>query len=191
MTRQDFITRLRAGLRGLPPATIADIVADYETHFAEAQRAGRGEAAVAAALGDPGRLARELQAEAGLRRWETERNPSSAVGALFALLSLGAIDLLFLVPVVLGIGGTLFGFFIAAIALFCVGSVVMVAGPVVIHAAPLGALLLTGLGLMASAASLGSLTAIASIGCVNALVWYGRLHLRLLRPALETQGIVA
>jgi uncharacterized membrane protein len=191
MTRQDFIIRLRYGLRGLPPATIADIVADYETHFAEAHGAGRDEAAVAAALGDPGRLARELRAEAGLRRWETERNPSSALGALFALLGLGAIDLFFLMPMVLGIGGTLFGFFIAAIALFGVGSVVMVAGPVVVHAAPFGALVLTGLGLMASAASLSALTAIACIGCANALVWYGRLHLRLLKPALEPQGIAA
>jgi hypothetical protein len=35
--------------------------------------------------------------------------------------------------------------------------------------------------------------ALVSIGIVNALVWYGRLHYRLLRPALETpnQGAVA
>lgn len=67
MTRAEFITRLRRGLSGLPATTIADIVADHEAHFADALAAGRTEAEVAAALGDPGRLARELRAEAGLK----------------------------------------------------------------------------------------------------------------------------
>ena len=68
MTRQDFIGRLRAGLTGLPEQVRADIVADYETHFSEGAAAGRSEADIAAALGDPERLARELRAEAGLKR---------------------------------------------------------------------------------------------------------------------------
>ena len=65
MTRQDFIARLRAGLAGLPAQAQADIVADYETHFTEGAAAGRSEADIAAALGDPDRLARELRTEAG------------------------------------------------------------------------------------------------------------------------------
>ena len=31
--------------------------------------------------------------------------------------------------------------------------------------------------------------AICTIGLVNALVWYGRLHYRLLKPALEPQTV--
>ena len=45
--------------------------------------------------------------------------------------------------------------------------------------------MLAGLGVMAGGSSLGALTALATIGFVNALVWYGRLHMRLLKPALE------
>jgi hypothetical protein len=30
---------------------------------------------------------------------------------------------------------------------------------------------------------------ICTIGLVNALVWYGRLHYRLLKPALEPQTV--
>jgi uncharacterized membrane protein len=67
----------------------------------------------------------------------------------------------------------------------------MVAGPVVVHAAPVAALILCGLGLMAGAAALGALTTIAAILCTNALVWYGRLHLRLIKPALAPQGAFA
>jgi uncharacterized membrane protein len=188
MTRQDFIARLRAGLRGLPPAAVADIIADYETHFAEARSAGRSEAEVAAALGDPDRLARELRAEAGLRRWEAERNPSSAASAVFAVLGLGAIDVLILLPVLLWAAGTLLGFFVAAMALFGVGAALMIAGPFVIYAAPTAALILGGFGLMAGGSCLGALAGAGAIAGTNALVWYGRLHMRLLKPALDAQG---
>jgi uncharacterized membrane protein len=191
MTREDFIARLRAGLRDLPLSVATEIIADYETHFEEGARAGRAEADVAAALGDPDRLARELRAEAGLRRWEAERNPSSAAGAIFAILGLGAFDVLILLPILLSIGGTLFAFYIASAAVFGVGAMLMVAGPVVVHAAPVAALILAGLGLMAAAAALGALTTMGAILCTNALVWYGRLHLRLIKPALEPQGAFA
>ncbi|MDI1363530.1 MAG: hypothetical protein PSX79_01450, partial [bacterium] len=48
MTRNEFMTRLRRGLAGLPAVTIADIVADHEAHFAEAAADGRTEAEAAA-----------------------------------------------------------------------------------------------------------------------------------------------
>ena len=51
MTRQAFIARLQEGLRGLPPQAVADIVADYDTHFSDGAAAGRTEAEVAEALG--------------------------------------------------------------------------------------------------------------------------------------------
>ncbi len=190
MTRQEFINRLRAGLAGLPAPAITDAVADYETHFDDARAAGRDEATVAAALGDPDRLARELRAEIGLRRWEAERNPSAAANAVFAVLGLGAIDILILLPILLWVGGVLLGIYIAAVALFGVGGVMMVAGPFVIHAAPVLALVLAGLGLAALGASLTALATMGSVACINALVWYGRLHMRVLRPALDAQGIV-
>lgn len=188
MTRQEFISRLRAGLAGLPPTAIVEYTTDYETHFTDALAAGRSEAEVAAALGDPDRLARELRADAGLRRWEAERNPSAAASAVFAVLGLGAIDLLVLFPVLLWVAGVLLGAFIAAVALFGVGAMLMVAGPFVVHGAPVAALGLGGLGIMAGGTCLGATATIVTIGAVNALVWYGRLHMNLLRPALENQG---
>jgi uncharacterized membrane protein len=185
MTRQEFLRRLRAGLVGLPTASANEIAADYETHFDDGIAAGRSEAEVAAALGDPDRLARELRAEAGAQRWHQEKNPSAAAAAVFAVLGLGAIDILILLPILMGVIGTLFGFFIAAIALFFSGGAVMVAGP---FAAPPGgplAAILFGLSLMAAATTLGALLAIVSIWLVNGLIWFARLHYRLLKPALE------
>lgn len=186
MTRQEFLRRLRAGLVGLPTTTAAEIVSDYETHFDDGVAAGRSEAEVATALGDPDRLARELRAEAGAQRWHQEKNPSAAAAAVFAVLGLGAIDILILLPILMGVIGTIFGFFIAAIALFFSGGAVMVAGP---FAAPPGgplAAILFGLGLMAAATTIAALLAIVSVWLVNGLVWFARLHYRLLKPALET-----
>ncbi len=88
MTRLEFLDTLRRRLAGLPPAEIDDLVADYATHFADGMAAGRSEADIAQALGDPMRLARELRAEAGFRRWETERTPASFFAVLFGFLAL-------------------------------------------------------------------------------------------------------
>jgi uncharacterized membrane protein len=185
MTRAEFMTRLRRGLAGLPVTTIADIVADHEAHFADAQAAGRSEAEVAAALGDPDRLARELRAEAGLKQWEERKNPSNAMAAVIALLGLGALDLMFLLPLLMGVLGALFGILVAVVTVFVVGGFVFAMGP--LTAPPGGAItaFLAGLGLMAAATFLGSLLTVVTVGVVNAVVWYGRLHFRLLKPAMD------
>jgi uncharacterized membrane protein len=187
MTREVFISRLREGLRGLPPRAVDDIAADYEAHFADGEAAGRSEAEVAAALGDPARLARELRAEAGLKRWEQERSPSGAAAAVFAVLGLGALDLLILLPVLMGVGGALFGFGMAAIGVFFAGTGVLLVGPFTDLAGSPVAAILMGLGLISGATAVGALVTLVTIALVNALVWYGRLHYRLLRPALEPQ----
>ena len=185
MTRQAFLARLRDGLRGLSPQTVDDIVSDYDAHFADGEAAGRSEADVAAALGDPGRLAREIRAEAGLKRWEENRNPSAAAGAIFAVLGLGAIDLLILLPVLIAVGATLFGLFMGSIGVFVGGGAVF--GGSVLYHGPGGvwAAVLVGLGMMSGAVCVGAVLSLVGIGLVNALVWYGRLHYRLLKPAIE------
>ena len=185
MTRDAFLERLRVGLRGLPPQMVADIVADYEAHFTEGAAAGRAEGDIAQALGDPDRLARELRAERALGHWEENRNPSAAAGAVFAVLGLGAIDLLVLLPVMITVVSTLFGLFVAVLAIFFAGGVVFAVGPFTHIPGGWGAALLAGLGLMTGALSAGAILTLVTIGLVNATVWYGRLHYRLLKPAIE------
>ena len=190
MTRTEFMDRLRKGLDGMSSSAASEIISDYDRHFEDGAAAGRTEAEIADALGDPTRLARELRAESSAQRWSQEKSPSSAAAAVFAVLGLGAIDIIFLLPLMMGVIGTLFGVLVAVIALFVVGGGVMVAGP--FAGFPGGALaaILAGLGLMAGATSAGALLAIVTIWLVNATVWYARLHYRLLKPALEPQSNV-
>ena len=77
MTKAEFLDTLRRRLAGLPQIEIDDLLSDYATHFADGIAAGRSEAEIAHALGDPMRLARELRAEAGFRRWEEARTPAN------------------------------------------------------------------------------------------------------------------
>ena len=188
MTRADFLTLLKRGLVGMPTSTAADILNDYEAHFDDGAEASRSEAEVAQALGDPERLARELKAEAGIQRWRQEQNPSAATGAILAVLGLGAIDILFLLPFLMGILGTLFGLFVVVIAVFIGGGAVMVVGP--FAEAPGGpfAAFLAGIGLMAGSVFVAALLSIFTIWLVNGIVWFARLHYRLLKPALQPQS---
>lgn len=103
MTRLEFLDVLRRRLAGLPPEEIDELVGDYAAHFAEGLAAGRSETQIAEALGDPARLARELRAEAGLRRWESARTPSNFFAALLGFLALIAVDFIFLLPLLGGL----------------------------------------------------------------------------------------
>jgi uncharacterized membrane protein len=103
MTRSEFLDTLRRRLSGLPPSEIDELVSDYAAHFADGIAAGRSEAEIAAALGDPMRLARELRAEAGFRRWESARTPANFFAVLFGFLALMAVDFIFLLPLLGGL----------------------------------------------------------------------------------------
>jgi len=187
MTRNEFIRRLKAGLKGMPQDVVAEIVADYEEHFEAGAAEGRSEQEVAAALGDPGRLARELRFEAGFRNWESGRSPSSAWSAILAFMGLATIDILILLPIVLPVLGVLFGLYVATLIAFLAGGFILIAGP--FSGFPGGVLvaILGGLGTMSAAVAIAALLTLVSIWIINAIMWFGRLHYRVLEPAMHSQ----
>ncbi len=185
MTKAEFLNTLRRRLSGMPPDEIDDIIVDYAAHFADGMRAGRSEAEIAEALGDPLRLARELRAEAGLRRWEEERSPASFFAVLFAFLALIAVDFVFLLPL---IGGLLLAAFIVAIVLIALS----VAGIVLLAKVLSWDSLFTlksitrglyGTGLLGIGIGGGALLLMALDYAVRLLGRFARLHYTLLNKA--------
>ncbi|HEY4029271.1 MAG TPA: DUF1700 domain-containing protein [Caulobacteraceae bacterium] len=182
MTKDQFLSALRTHLTGVPTAAADDIVADYASHFDEGLAAGRREEDIAAALGDPARLARELRAQAGLKRWEEERSPSAAAGAILAILSIGAIDLLILLPMLMVAVSLIFALACVAAAFAIAGVFMLLFSPIAILHGHLAQGVLAGLGFLSGGTAMGCLSALASIGLVNFLIRYGRFHLRLIKP---------
>jgi uncharacterized membrane protein len=186
MNRAHFMARLRDGLTGLHPSDIDDILADYERHFADGAADGRSEDEVAAALGDPSRLARELRAEAGFRRWEAHRSPETLLGVVLALVGLATIDFMILLPLLCGLAGFFFALALACLAGICAGAWLL------FNLLPLGwdpamgnalAQGLIGLGLAGGAVGLGALLIWATEGIARLLIRYARLHFRLFDTA--------
>ncbi|HEV7227126.1 DUF1700 domain-containing protein [Brevundimonas sp.] len=185
MTRAEFISRLKKGLVGLSAPAADEIVQDYEAHFDAGAADGRSEAEVAAALGDPDRLARELRAEAGARAWNQQPGASSAAGAIFAIIGLGAIDILILLPIVLPVFGSLVAVLVSGIGVFLAGGFTLVAGPFLDPPGGPAVALLGGVGVMGLGIFMTALCAVFVKWLIDATVWYARLHYRVLKPALD------
>lgn len=185
MTKTEFLNSLRHRLAGMSPDEIDDVIVDYAAHFAEGRAAGRSEEEIAEALGDPLRLARELRAEAGLRRWEEERSPASFFSVLFAFLALIAVDFVFLLPL---IGSLLLAAFVIAIVLIalCVAGIVLLAkvlsweGLFALKSITRG---LYGMGLLGVGIGGGALLLMALDYAVRMLGRFARLHYTLLNKA--------
>jgi uncharacterized membrane protein len=191
MNRIAFLRALRDGLAGLPGDEIDDILADYAAHFDEARASGRSEAEVAAALGDPRRLARELRAETGLRRWENHHSFGNSAAALMAFGGLAAFDILFLLPLLFAVmlATLIIGLIICALGIAGIASLlslVKIASYAAI--ATLVRRAVAGAGLIAASAGGGFLLLLALNGAVRMLGRYARLHYRLLRPEQDFMG---
>lgn len=186
MNRDQFLSELRAALKGLRPQETDDIITDYAAYFAEAQAAGRSEQEVASALGDPRRLARELRAEAGLKRWENRRTPGNFVGAVIALCGLAAVDLLILLPLLCILGLIAFATGVALFAIVVVGIGLLTTpfwGLTFGDWQGVASIMLAGIGLIAGGVGWGAVLLLLMEGFLILLGKYARLHYRLTKPA--------
>jgi uncharacterized membrane protein len=145
---------------------------------------------VAAALGDPQRLARELRAEAGLRRWESQRTPTALIGAVVGLGGMLALDIFILLPVLFAFGVfafvmgiVLFAGGVAGLGLLLSGLLHWDGGNALAHAT---ARTLAGIGLIGGSLGLGALLWLVLEGLVKLLGSYARLHYQVLKPAVSS-----
>jgi uncharacterized membrane protein len=185
MNRHSFLRTLHDGLAGLPEHEIDEILADYYAHFDEGLAAGRSEAEVAAALGDPRRLARELRAETGLRRWETHHSLRNSAAVLLAFGGLAAVDILFLLPLLFAVmvATLVLGLIICVLGIIGIGSLLSLIK--ILPFASIFAIVrraLAGIAFLAASAGGGFLLWLAINAAVAMLGRYARLHYRLLKP---------
>jgi uncharacterized membrane protein len=89
--RVEFLVSLRAGMRGASSQFIDEAVTDYTGHFDEGIRAGRSEAEIAKALGDPLALADELRLAAHAGAWQSTPNARTAAKLVNDAAGLGRV----------------------------------------------------------------------------------------------------
>jgi uncharacterized membrane protein len=188
MTQDEFLSILHDRLRGLPPAEIEELMDDYASHFAEGMAAGRSEAEIAAALGDPVRLARELRAEAGLRRWETARTPANFYAAMIGFLALIAVDFMFLLPLLGALALVTLALGLAMVGLCVAGLALSMRMFHLDHGFSLGYLtrILSGVGLIGLGVGGGATLLMAVDYVVRLLGRFARLHYTLLERSNAT-----
>jgi uncharacterized membrane protein len=179
MTKVEFLDTLRRRLAGLPQAEIDELVGDYARHFDEGLADGRSEVEIAKALGDPMRLARELRAEAGFRRWEEERTPTNFLAVLFGFLALIAVDFVVLLPVLVGLALLALIATLVLLGLCIAGIAVMLRWDSLFTSQFL-ARILTGVGLLGLGIGGGALLMLMIDHVVRVLAKFARLHYALL-----------
>lgn len=184
MKREEFLARLRSGLSGMPRQQVDEVVADYESHFAEGAAQGRADEDIAVALGDPVRLARELRAEAGLRRWQEGRNAANFMAAILAFVGLATFDLILLLPVLFVLLIVLFAAGVAMLAVTIAGVAVSVSTLTSFESVRNAiATAFQGAGLVAGGIGGGALVLLIVDWLMHVLGRYARMHYRLLKPA--------
>ena len=109
MNKENFLTHLHAALTKLPNDERQDILQDYEEYFAIGQLDGKSEEQIAASLGSPKTLGKELSATYHLEKAGTTVTTGNLMRAVWAVIGLGFFNLL----IVLGPFIALIGFIIS------------------------------------------------------------------------------
>lgn len=189
MNRDAFLQALQNNIAGLPQAEVDEILGDYAAYFDDARDDGRSDADVAAMLGNPAELGRELRTERDLRRFERRPGVANFMVAILALAGLAMVDLIVLLPLLFVFAAIALGLAIVTLflALAGLGKIVFLAlvWPDVSALVGLGRFLI-GIGLIAGAIGLGSLLLLCLGRGVRLLGEHARLHYRFLKPLPET-----
>ncbi|NTV90460.1 MAG: DUF1700 domain-containing protein [Clostridiales bacterium] len=117
MKKQEFMSRLEAALGDVSPENRNEIMYDYQEHFAIGLGEGKSEDEISADLGDPVFIARQYNVERLIRHAETNKSPRNVMKAVMAALSLGFLNLIFVIPLFFGLVGVLIGLYGAAIGI--------------------------------------------------------------------------
>ncbi len=127
MSRNEFLSILEHSLGSMSQEDKNDVLYDYKEHFNSGMSEGKTEEEICSALGDPKAIARQYRVEHIVRQADQNRTAGNIVRAVFAALSLGFLNLVFILPVFAGLIGVLIGLYAAAAGIAVSGAVLFFA----------------------------------------------------------------
>lgn len=109
MTKHEFMKEMERSLNTLPPEDRNEILQDFEEHFAIGMAEGKSEQEIAASLGSPDQIAREMNATRHIGVAKTNTTPSNIVRATWAVIGLSFFNLIIVLGPFIGIVGLVLG----------------------------------------------------------------------------------
>lgn len=121
MNRAEFLSRLNKLLDYLPSREREDILYDYEEHFRMGISDGKTEKEIVKSFGSPESIAKQYRASLMLEKAEYDTSTTNMFRAIFATISLGFFNIVFVLGPFLGVVGVLLGLFGVSIGVIVSG----------------------------------------------------------------------
>ncbi|WP_110926544.1 DUF1700 domain-containing protein [Bacillus massiliglaciei] len=116
MKKDNFLQQLDQSLRILPASERADILQDYEEHFTLGREEGKSEDEIAAALGSPVQIAKELLADYHLEKVTSRTTAGNVFRAIWAVIGLGFFNLVIVLGPAIALASLIFSGWVAGIS---------------------------------------------------------------------------
>jgi uncharacterized membrane protein len=127
MTKKEFLTQLKKSLAGVPEAEKKEILADYEEHFQAGLAEEKSEEEICRLLGSPRILGKSFRIDALLAENEAPRRAGMVLRALYASLSLGFFNIIFILGPFAALFAVLISLWAVAVSLALSGAAVILA----------------------------------------------------------------
>ncbi len=118
MTKEQYLNQLYHLLHPMSSEQRRELLSDYELHFEMASANGQTEEQAIQELGDPQLIARELMLQYRVNQAEEKQSPVRVSRAVFAAVSLGFFNLVFVLGPYLGLFAAIIGLWAAVVALW-------------------------------------------------------------------------
>lgn len=109
MNKEQFFKELNHSLQTIPEDERQDMIHDFEEHFSFALAEGKTEEDIAASLGAPRQIAKELNASYHLEQVETKATTGNVFRAVWAAIGLSFFNLIIVLGPFIGLGAIVLG----------------------------------------------------------------------------------
>lgn len=127
MNRGEYLTSLERALGNISPAAKTEIMYDYREHFEIGLEQGKTEDEISRDLGDFKAIAKQYRAEYMVMQADSNRSGANVLRAIFAALSLGFFNLIFMIPIFAVFFAVLASFYACSISLILSGGAAFLA----------------------------------------------------------------
>ena len=127
MNRGEYLTSLERALGNISPAAKTEIMYDYREHFEIGLEQGKTEDEICRDLGDFKAIAKQYRAEYMVQQADSNRSGANVLRAIYAALSLGLFNLIFMIPIFAAFFTVLASLYACSISLILSGAAAFLA----------------------------------------------------------------